>query len=92
MTLVAYNAAFDRERLTQSARRYGLEELPQEWACAMEAYAAYCGQWSNSHGSYTWIPLHGSHRAVGDAQAALACIREMADANAREPADEEGES
>jgi DNA polymerase III epsilon subunit-like protein len=91
-TLVAYNAAFDRERLAQSARRSHLEELTQEWACAMEAYAAYCGNWSDSHGSYTWIPLQGSHRAVEDAQAALAIIREMAAAYERESAAEEGES
>jgi DNA polymerase III subunit epsilon len=91
-TLVAYNAAFDRERLAQSARRYELEELSQEWACAMEAYAAYCGNWSDFHGSYTWIPLRGSHRAVGDAQAALARLREMAEANARESPVQEGGS
>jgi hypothetical protein len=91
-TLVAYNAAFDRERLAQSARRYGLEELPQEWVCAMEAYAAYCGNWSDFHGSYTWLPLQGNHRAIGDAQAALACIREMADAYEGKPSVQEGNS
>jgi DNA polymerase-3 subunit epsilon len=91
-TLVAYNAAFDREHLAQSASRNALQELPQEWACAMEAYAAYCGNWSDAHGSYTWLPLQGSHRTVGDAQAALARIREMAQAYARESAGEEGES
>ena len=91
-TLVAYNAAFDRERLAQHAHRYGLEELTREWVCAMEAYAAYCGNWSDSHGSYTWIPLHGNHRAVGDAQAALARLREMAEAYEREYSVQEGES
>ena len=87
-TLVAYNAAFDRERLAQSARRSHLEELTQEWACAMEAYAAYCGNWSEYHGNYTWIPLHGSHRAVGDARAALERVREMAAVYEREYAPE----
>jgi DNA polymerase III epsilon subunit-like protein len=77
-TLVAYNADFDRERLAQSARRYHLEELRQEWECAMEAYAAFCGNWSDYHGNYTWIPLAGNHRAVGDALAALERVREMA--------------
>jgi DNA polymerase III alpha subunit (gram-positive type) len=91
-TLVAYNAAFDRERLAQSARRYALEELTLEWACTMEAYAVYCGNWSDFHGSYTWIPLCGSHRAVGDAKTALARLREMAQAYEREYADEEAES
>jgi Exonuclease len=87
-TLVAYNADFDRERLAQSARRSHLQELTQEWACAMEAYAAYCGNWSDYHGTYTWIPLHGSHRAVGDARAALERVREMAAVYEREYAPE----
>jgi DNA polymerase III epsilon subunit-like protein len=86
--LVAYNAAFDRERLEQSARSSQLEALTQEWTCAMEAYAAYCGHWSDFHGSYTWMPLRGSHRAVGDARAALARLQEMAEAYEREYAEE----
>ena len=75
--LVAYNVAFDRARLAQSARRYHLQDLAQEWECAMEAYAAFCGNWSDYHGDYTWIPLAGGHRAVGDALAALERVREM---------------
>jgi hypothetical protein len=55
-TLVAYNAAFDRERLSQSARRSHLEVLTQEWACAMEAYAAYCGNWSDYHSGSPGYP------------------------------------
>ena len=38
VTLLAYNADFDRARLAQSARRYHLQELTQEWECAMEAH------------------------------------------------------
>jgi DNA polymerase III subunit epsilon len=83
-TLVAYNADFDRARLAQSARRYHLQELEQEWECAMEAYAAFCGNWSDYHGGYTWIPLAGGHRAVGDALAALERVREMAAVYERE--------
>jgi DNA polymerase III subunit epsilon len=81
--LVAYNADFDRERLTQSARRYSLQVLTQDWQCAMEAYAAFCGNWSDDYGGYIWVSLEGSHRAVGDAQAALDCVREMAAAYER---------
>jgi DNA polymerase III epsilon subunit-like protein len=76
--LVAYNADFDRERLTQSAHRHSLQALIQDWQCVMEAYAAFCGNWSDYYGGYIWVPLEGSHRAVGDAQAALDCVREMA--------------
>ncbi len=50
----------------------------------MEAYAAFCGNLSDYHGDYTWIPLQGSHRAVGDARAALECLREMAAVYERE--------
>jgi hypothetical protein len=59
----------------------------------MEAYAAFCGNWSDSHGDYTWIPLAGGHRAVGDALAALERVREMAAVYEREyavsPAEDE---
>jgi len=83
-TLVAYNADFDRARLAQSACRYHLQDLMQEWECAMEAYAAFCGNWSDYHGDYTWIPLAGNHRAVGDALAVLERVREMAAVYERE--------
>lgn len=82
--LIAYNAAFDRARLAQSAHHYQLPDLTQAWECAMEAYAAFCGNWSDYHHSYTWIPLAGHHRAVGDALAALERVREMAAVYARE--------
>ncbi len=51
--LVAYNASFDRARLAQSAGHYHLQDLTQEWECAMEAYAAFCGNWSDYHNRYT---------------------------------------
>jgi len=76
--LVAYNAAFDQARLEQSAARYELPALVQKWECAMVAYAAFCGDWSDYHGNYRWIPLDGGHRAADDARAALARLREMA--------------
>lgn len=84
-TLVAYNATFDCERLALSARRYQLPLFPQGWECAMEAYAIFCGNWSEYHGSYTWVPLQqGNHRAIEDALAALECLREMAAAHEKD--------
>lgn len=82
--LVAYNAEFDRTRLLQSAQRYHLEALAQQWECAMAAYAAFCGNWSEYFNDYRWIPLEGGHRALGDALAALERVREMAAAYERE--------
>lgn len=85
--LVAYNASFDQTRLAQSAACYGLPDLTQLWECAMDAYAAFCGNWSDYYGRYIWIPLSGNHRAVGDALAALERVREMAAAYEREYAE-----
>ncbi len=76
--LVAYNVSFDQARLAQSAACYGLPDLTQQWECVMDAYAAFCGNWSDYYGRYIWIPLEGGHRAVGDALAALERVREMA--------------
>uniref|UniRef100_UPI003F4990CA exonuclease domain-containing protein n=1 Tax=Amycolatopsis sp. CA-096443 TaxID=3239919 RepID=UPI003F4990CA len=46
--------------------------------CAMQRYAAWFGDWSDYHGSYTWQPLGGGHRAHGDCVATLAALRRMA--------------
>ena len=77
--LIAYNAAFDQARLEQSARRYNLPALPQWWECAMLAYAAYCGNWSEQKKGYRWVALEGGHRAEGDCRAALDRLRWMAE-------------
>lgn len=76
--LIAYNAAFDAARIEQSAARYNLSPLTQQWECAMEAYAAFCGNWSEYHKSYRWISLDGGHRAADDCRAALDRLHEMA--------------
>lgn len=76
--IVAYNAAFDKARIEQSARRYNLPALTQKWQCAMKVYSQFAGNWNERFKSYTWVPLGGSHRAVGDCVACLERIREMA--------------
>lgn len=63
------------ERINREARAW-CQAI--RWECAMEAYAAWWGEWSSYHGDYRWQPLGGGHRALGDAQACLAVIREMA--------------
>lgn len=57
------------------------------WACSMEEYARFYGDWSEYHGDYRWQPLHGGHRALGDARACLAVVQAMA---ATAPPGEEG--
>ncbi|MFI1890393.1 exonuclease domain-containing protein [Streptomyces jumonjinensis] len=37
----------------------------------MHPYSAWCGDWSEYHGDYTWQPLNGGHRAAGDCRAVL---------------------
>lgn len=76
--LVSYNASFDMARLTQSAQRYKLPMISQKWGCAMQLYSQFVGNWSTRHASYTWVPLNGNHRAIGDCLACLGKIREMA--------------
>lgn len=51
----------------------------QSYTCVMHWYSAWCGDWSDHHGSYRWQPLPGGdHTALGDCRAALALLRRMA--------------
>ncbi|HVU67052.1 MAG TPA: 3'-5' exonuclease [Ktedonobacteraceae bacterium] len=78
-TIVAYNSTFDQARIDQSARRYSLPALAQEWQCAMLEYARYYGDWNSYYGSYCWQKLPGAgHRAIADARATLELIKRMA--------------
>ncbi len=79
--IVIYNASYDKCLLDQTRALYDLppfEIEPDRLECAMEAYAKYIGDWSRSRGSFRWWPLNGGHRALGDCQATLDVIREMA--------------
>jgi len=82
-TVVAYNAAFDRRILRQSAKAHGLELPEINWDCAMQVYAAYYGDWSSYHRNYRWqrLPRHNrpAHEATGDCLATLDLIRQMAE-------------
>lgn len=78
--VLIYNAAFDLARLRQTCQLYGVEMPVIKVDCIMEQYAAFCGQWSEYHGSYRWQPLGGGHDALSDCKAALATLHEMADA------------
>lgn len=80
--LLAYNADFDCGILQRSARSAKLAELPGQWACVMNMYAAFYGDWSDYWGSYRWQQLPGAgHRALGDARAALDLMCSMAAAD-----------
>lgn len=89
---VIYNAAYDTRLLHQAEQWYqqrvdstwdcleqdGWQALAV-WDCAMQQYAAYCGEYSEYHGNYRYQPLPGGdHTALGDARACLALIKRMA--------------
>ncbi|MFF8610684.1 hypothetical protein ACF06X_32775 [Streptomyces sp. NPDC015346] len=44
----------------------------------MEQYAAFYGNWHDYWGSYTWQPLSGRHRTLGDYRKAATRLEEMA--------------
>ncbi|MGW3728856.1 3'-5' exonuclease [Streptomyces sp. NPDC000851] len=66
-TICAYNASFDRGIVLGDISRAGRKPMHLEprdsWFCLMEAYADWIG-------SHRWLRLGGSHRALGDCQAA----------------------
>lgn len=83
--VIAYNAAFDRRILQQTARIHQTEQLSATWQCAMEQYSRYVGQWSGRRGGYSWQRLPRpseyrgrKHQAIDDCLATLEVIRRMA--------------
>ena len=75
---ITYEASFDSGMVNAAIKRAGLPLLEVEWHCLMESYAQWCGKWIDYHKSYTWQPLGGNHRALGDCQTALNRIQAMA--------------
>lgn len=54
-------------------------DVSAEFECAMQRYAAWVGDWSSWHGSYTWPALKGGdHSALGDCRAVVATLQTMA--------------
>jgi DNA polymerase III subunit epsilon len=86
-TVVVYNSAFDLRILEQSL--YAVRapfELPlfgaYTYECAMEAYAAWVGEWNHYYGNYRYQPLPGGdHTALGDCRATLGVLKRMAGQN-----------
>jgi DNA polymerase-3 subunit epsilon len=80
--LVVYNADFDLRMLRQTAeaQSHTIEFPCSSWADAMSFYAEYVGDWNDYFGSFRWQRLPGGdHTALGDCQATLDLIRQMAD-------------
>lgn len=84
--VIIWHAAFDVRLIAQSLRPLpGLD--PHQTECAMEAYAAWYGDWSPYHGNYKYKTLTfaaaatgdaPTHAALGDARACRAVVRRLA--------------
>lgn len=91
-SVVVYNAVYDRKMMHKTQERWEGEKI--EWKeicdfhCAMEAYAAYYGEWNSYRGSFKWqslrnaakhlnIPRVSEHRAYGDCWTTLVVCRTM---------------
>lgn len=86
--IAIYNADFDFRLICQTRQAHGLLPSDYRWDremtdiyikmfCVMHVYAAWFGDWSNYHQSYTWQPLNGGHRALDDCHATFARLQEM---------------
>ncbi|MBD1836157.1 3'-5' exonuclease [Cyanobacteria bacterium FACHB-472] len=91
--LVIYNAEFDLKLIRQSLRPYGIQlAFPTSdrrqcriftnggsIICAMQQYSQFIGEWKDNYGNYKWQKLpYGNHSALGDCQAVIKVINEMA--------------
>jgi DNA polymerase III subunit epsilon len=93
--IIMYNAAFDWRALKTACELSGVEwrGLGKAGTCAMEMYAQFYGEWSDYHESYRYQPLPGgTHTALGDCQAVLKLLKEMAEASPEKPEDEDDDN
>lgn len=77
--VLIYNAAFDQQILKQQCQLNSLSTINFNSECVMQWYSQYCGDWNDYYQNYKWQKLPGGdHTALGDCQATLAVIKEMA--------------
>jgi DNA polymerase III subunit epsilon len=84
--LNAYYAARDENDRRRDVRDKSVSAWlrTMRWNCLMEQYAIFCGEWSDYWGGYRWQRMYGGHRALGDAQAALTLLKNIASAHTGE--------
>lgn len=83
ITCIAWNASFDSRLLTQTIRKYSLDEPRIEWICAMNLYKQFRQLPKNPKLTDACQALGvkaGNHRAVNDALAAARVLYRMAEA------------
>ncbi|MDX2843245.1 3'-5' exonuclease [Streptomyces ipomoeae] len=97
--VLIYNRSYDvgrlRWQLTRHYRAAGHEDpagsaaawlKAMTWEDVMVPYSDWVGDWHEYFGNYTWQPLNGGHRALGDCRAVLDRLGAMA-ARAAVPVD-----
>lgn len=89
--VAVYNAAFDERVIRHCCELAGLPPLyGPPWNCVMSGFAAYWGDWSEYHQSFTWKRLEHAayhagykpikaHDALDDCRATLAVLEYMAE-------------
>ncbi|RLK54429.1 3'-5' exonuclease [Actinokineospora cianjurensis] len=97
----AYDTRVLRNELSHHHRAVDADTAPtEEWVqhpavavwmagwrpeCAMDAYAAWYGDWHHYWRDYRWQPLGGGHRAADDCAAVLRILTTMAGHNPAQP-------
>lgn len=88
--VVAYNAAFDVHLLTHLLIKHGIDLPDFDVSCAMEAYSAWCGEWSAQKDDWKWQKLPklaygNAHDALVDCASTLLLLKKMAGDFSDEP-------
>ena len=89
--VVAYNAGFDIHTLVYLLGKYNLDIPEFDTSCAMEAYSAWCGEWSVQKEDWKWQKLPklaygNSHDSLVDCMSTLLLLKKMAGDFSDEPA------
>lgn len=82
--VIVYNAEYDERMIYQTCAAAGLDTNwigSVRFECAMMEYARWYGDWSEWFQSFKWQRLNGGHRALGDCQATLGLVKQMAKTN-----------
>lgn len=79
-TVIIYNSTFDQNIIQYCCRINDLSPILFSSHCLMLKYAQYYGEWNSYSKNYKWQKLPGGdHSALGDCQAALELLKEMAE-------------
>jgi hypothetical protein len=80
--VVIYNDSYDLGRLRHELALIDADAsaftAAARWEDAMIPYSDWYGDWSDYWGNYSWQPLNGGHRALGDCRAVIDCLKAMA--------------